>query len=218
MPVVEATVARARRVYLRAARKHLWTELRLDFLTEPDLGRLLRTRPGPVIATNRLQSEGGRWSGSEAARRRLLEEALELGVDGLDLEWAAEAGWRREIWQRRGETKIILSWHDFAGTPEDARLGEILAQMLEAEADIVKLITYAREPGDNLRVLALIPKVRAQGREIIAFCMGPAGKWSRVAAPFLGSFLTFAPLSPKQASAPGQVSVNELRRIWRTLR
>ena len=56
MPVVEATVNRARGKYQRAARKGLWTEVRLDYLEEPapDLKRLFRSRPGPVVATNRL--------------------------------------------------------------------------------------------------------------------------------------------------------------------
>ena len=69
---------------LRAARKGLWTELRLDYLTQPDLPRLFRTHPGPVIATNRLAAEGGQWTGNETARRGLLEEALNLGADFLD--------------------------------------------------------------------------------------------------------------------------------------
>jgi 3-dehydroquinate dehydratase-1 len=220
VPVVEATVNRARSKYQRAARKGLWTEVRLDYLEEPqpDLRRLFRGLPGPVIATNRLAAEGGRWPGSEADRRRLLEEALGLGVTGLDLELSADAAWRRDLAARRGETKLILSWHDFAGTPESARLEAVLAQMLGAEADIVKLVTMAREPADNLRLLSLIPRARAQGRDIIAFCMGPLGKWSRVAAPLLGSWLTFAPFSKAGASAPGQLTVNDLKRVWKTLK
>src|SRR4030042_1419432 len=68
VPVVEATVNRARGRYQRAARKGLWTEVRLDYLQEPapDLTRLFRSLPGPVIATNRLAAEGGRWTGTEA--------------------------------------------------------------------------------------------------------------------------------------------------------
>jgi 3-dehydroquinate dehydratase type I len=171
-----------------------------------------------VIATNRPQAEGGRWSGTEKDRRRLLEEALEWGVHALDVEFSTEANWRREFYARRGKTRLILSWHDFAGTPETSKLEEHFHAMLAQEADILKLVTQAQTLEDNLRLLALIPRARAAGQEIIAFCMGPLGKWSRVAAAFLGSFLTFAPFNPKQASAPGQVTVDEMRRIWRMLR
>jgi len=173
VPVVEATVNRARGKYQRAARKGLWTEIRLDYLEDPapDLKRLFRSLPGPVIATNRLFAEGGRRQGDEAHRLDLLAEALNLGVTCLDLELAADAIFRREIWARRGPTRLILSWHDFAGTPETARLEAILEEMLAAEADIVKLVALAREPADNLRMLSLIPRAKAQGKDIIAFCI-----------------------------------------------
>jgi len=218
--VVEATVNRARGRYQRAARKGLWTEIRLDYLEEPapDLQKLFRSLPGPVIATNRLAAEGGRWSGTEADRLALLAEALDLGVTGLDLELAADAMFRREICTRRGKTRLILSWHDFTGTPDAARLEAVLDEMLAAEADVVKLVALANEPVDNLRMLSLIPRARAQGKDVIAFCMGPLGKWSRLAAPLLGSFLTFAPFSKTGASAPGQLTVNDLKRVWKILK
>jgi 3-dehydroquinate dehydratase-1 len=220
VPVVEATVNRARGKYQRAARKGLWTEVRLDYLEEPapDLRRLFRSLPGPVIATNRLFAEGGRRPADEADRRRLLEEALNLAVTCLDVELAADAIWRRELATRRGATRLILSWHDFSGTPETARLEAVLEEMLAAEADIVKMVTMAGQPEDNLRLLSLIPRARARGQEIIAFCMGPAGKWSRLVAPLMGSFLTFAPFSKQGVSAPGQLTVNDLKRLWRTLK
>jgi 3-dehydroquinate dehydratase-1 len=220
VPVVEATVNRARGRYHRAARKGLWTEIRLDYLEEPtpDLQKLFRDRPGPVIATNRLAAEGGRWQGGEADRLALLEEALALGVTCLDVELAADAAWRRDLAARRGNTRLILSWHDFAGTPEPSRLEAVLEEMLAADADVLKLVTLARQPADNLRLLSLIPRATARGRDIIAFCMGPQGKWSRVAAPLIGSWLTFAPFSKTGASAPGQLTVNDLKRVWRTVK
>ena len=218
VPIVEAAVHRARSKYLRAARKGLWAEIRLDYLEQPDLKRLFRTHPGPVIATNRLAGQGGRWQGSEEERRRLLLEAMDLGADFLDVELAADAAWRQDLWDRRGQAKIILSWHDFAGTPEAPRLEAVMNEMLAAAADVLKVVTMARQPEDNLRVLSLIPRARAQGREIIAFCMGPLGKWSRVVAPLLGSYLTFAPFTKKGASAPGQLTVNELKRAWKALK
>jgi 3-dehydroquinate dehydratase type I len=218
VPVVEANTNRARSKYLRAARKGLWTELRLDYLEQPDLKRLFRSHPGPVIATNRLAAEGGRWSGRAADRRALLEEALALGADFLDVELAADPVWRRELTQRRGEAKIILSWHDFSGTPDAAELAATFQKMLAQEADVIKMVALAQKPEDNLRLLSLIPQARAAGREIIAFCMGPAGKWSRITAPLLGSFLTFAPFTKKGASAPGQLTVNEVKRLWNMLK
>jgi 3-dehydroquinate dehydratase-1 len=220
VPIVEANSARARSHYIRAARKGLWAEIRLDYLDKPDLRRLFRTFPGPVIATNRHPEEGGRWKGTEAERYLLLEEVRDLGVPYLDLEFRCDPLWRETMWALKPlDTKIILSWHDMAETPESLFLEDTLNFMLEDRwSDIIKMVTYARKPEDNLRLLSLIPKARAAGKEIIAFCMGPLGKWSRVATVFLGGFLTFAPFNPQQASAPGQITVAEFRRMWRILR
>jgi 3-dehydroquinate dehydratase type I len=220
VPVVEATVNRARGRYQRAARKGLWTEVRLDYLAEltPDLQKLFRSLPGPVIATNRLAAEGGRWTGTEAGRLARLAQALDMGVTCLDVELAADPGFRREVYARRGKTRLILSWHDFAGTPDAARLEAVMDEMLAAEADVVKLVALANNPADNLRMLSLIPQALAHGKDVIAFCMGPLGKWSRLAAPLLGSWLSFAPFSKQGASAPGQLTVNDLKRVWNTLK
>jgi len=220
VPVVEGTVNRARGRYQRAARKGLWTEVRLDYLEEPapDLQKLFRSLPGQVIATNRLAAEGGRWQGTEADRLDRLSQVLNLGVTCLDLELAADPGFRREIGERRGKTRLILSWHDFAGTPDAARLEMVLEEMLASEADVVKMVALANDPADNLRMLSLIPRTRAQGKDVIAFCMGPLGKWSRIAAPLVGSWLTFAPFSQQGASAPGQLTVNDVKRLWQMLR
>ncbi|MEJ5330036.1 MAG: type I 3-dehydroquinate dehydratase [Desulfobaccales bacterium] len=218
MPVVEEVARRARGVYLRAARKGCWAELRLDYLERVELRRLLGTLPGPVVVTNRHPAEGGRWRGAEAARLKVLEEALAYRPTCVDVEWRTEAGWRREVAAAKGETRLILSWHDFAGTPPEAELVAQLEAMLAAEGEIVKIVTLALRPEDNLRVLGLIPRALAAGKEIIAFCMGALGSWSRVAAPYLGSYLTYAPFHRKGASAPGQLTVSEVKRIWRLLR
>jgi 3-dehydroquinate dehydratase/shikimate dehydrogenase len=211
-------VQRARGLYLRAARRGFWAEIRLDYLERPDLKKLFRTLPGKVIATNRRRDEGGRWEGTEPERRRVLEEALDLGVHFVDVELASDAGWRKELFARRGKTRLILSWHDFSGTPNNAALEKVFAEMLASQADVVKIVALAAKPEDNLRVLSLIPRARAADREIIAFCMGPMGAWSRVAAPFLESYLTFAPFTRKKGSAPGQITVNEMRRLWKMLK
>ena len=205
VPVVEATVNRARGRYQRAARKGLWTEIRLDFLEEPtpDLQKLFRSLPGPVIATNRLAAEGGRWTGTEADRLDFLAEALNLGVTCLDVELAADAGFRREVWARRGKTRLILSWHDFAGTPDAARLEAVLDEMLAAEADVVKLVALAREPADNLRMLSLIPRAQGprQGRHRLLH--GAVGKMVPDRGAAFGELAHLRPFQQARGLGPG---------------
>ena len=62
-------------------------ELRLDFLAKaPDFKRLLADKPCPLVATVRRPADGGRWTGTEEARRMLLRQAIVAGFDWVDLE------------------------------------------------------------------------------------------------------------------------------------
>ena len=90
-------------------------ELRLDFMRRrPDLGVLLKDRPTPVVVTCRRRSDRGRWMGTEDQRLALLREAIIGGAEYVDLEDDVA----KSI-QRYGNTKRIVSYHNFEETPAE---------------------------------------------------------------------------------------------------
>ena len=217
IPVVATGLEEAEQSLARIHSQGYLAELRLDYLARPDLPRLLRPPRGPIMVTNRLPGEGGRWQGEEQERRRLLEEAVTLRAEYVDVEFNADPDWRREIMAGRGNSKIILSWHDFQGTSSPYRLADTMLAMAESGADIIKIVAYAHKPADCLALLALIPGALERGQDIITFSMGAAGKYSRIISPILGGYLTFAVLEAGQESAPGQLTVQELLSVWKIL-
>ncbi len=217
IPIIAGSHAAACQALARIQPLGYLAELRLDYLPDPDVAALLATPRGPVIVTNRLPSEGGRWQGPERQRQLLLEQAVALGADYVDIEFNADPRWRLEMLAGRGQSRIILSWHDFTGTSSPARLADTLLAMAEAGADIIKIVATAQSPAAALALLALIPAARERGQEIIAFAMGLAGKYSRLVAPLLGSYLTFAVLEAGQESAPGQLTVQECLAVWQII-
>jgi 3-dehydroquinate dehydratase type I len=90
-------------------------ELRLDGVTDLDVARALAGRRGPVIVTCRPGWEGGRFSGTETERQAILERALDLGADYVDVEW--KAGFKTLIASHGG--RVVVSSHDFKGVPTD---------------------------------------------------------------------------------------------------
>ena len=65
---------------------------------------------------------------------------------------------------------------------------------------------------DNLTVLQLIsefPRIR-----IVSLAMGPLGVASRVLCPLVGGDFTYASIGPGKESAPGQITVGELRKLY----
>jgi 3-dehydroquinate dehydratase type I len=196
-------------------------ELRIDRIHRPDLSLLVGARPGALLVTNRRRKEGGFFAGPEKDRVDLLAEAAKRGADFVDVEASTGEsliGWLASAVRRKaGTTKLIVSHHDFQGTPSWAGLLRRFHSCRAFGPHAVKIVTYARSAEDNLRLLRLIPRSLAEGQLIIAFCMGPHGRISRILAPLLGSFLTYASLRKGEESAPGQWTVGEMRKIMELL-
>lgn len=180
-------------------------ELRLDWLSRlPNLGRLLEDSPCPVVITCRRRIDQGRWRGTEDQRRTILRSAIADGADYVDLEDDVAT----EI-PRYGKTKRIISHHNFKETPSN--LDEIHARMCKRDPDIIKLVTMANTPADNIRMLRL---VEAADVPTIGFCMGETGLTSRILTGKYGAPFTYATFSTSRALAPGQLSFDEMRKIY----
>jgi 3-dehydroquinate dehydratase type I len=196
-------------------------ELRIDRIEKPDLPMLLYAGKKRILVTNRRREEGGFFASCEDERIRLLVEAVNLGACLVDVEaGTSAAGVGRlggAIRAKGGKTRLIVSHHDMQGTPTRRTLEGRLKACRLLGADIVKIVTLANTVEDNLRVLEIIPQALGLGQDIIAFCMGEKGRLSRVAAPLLGSCISYASLEEGAESAPGQLTADQMRRVLRIL-
>jgi shikimate dehydrogenase/3-dehydroquinate dehydratase type I len=203
-------------------------ELRMDLIRDGDLRRLIercRLYPVPVkiLVTNRSgESSPVEELSVERKRISLLKEAVALGADYVDIEMNTPEPLRRELLSMVDEhgnrTRVIISHHDFSGTPSIVLLKKTFHDCKRTGAGIVKIVTFANNPEDNLTVLGLIPYARNKNQEIIAFCMGEQGRVSRITAPLLGSYLSFASLDRWSGSAPGQLTVDEMEQVMNITR
>jgi 3-dehydroquinate dehydratase/shikimate dehydrogenase len=181
-------------------------EVRLDFLARsPDFKRLLADRPCPFIATVRRPEDGGRWNGTEEARRMVLRQAVVAGFDWVDL----ETDLADEI-RRYKDVKRIISYHNLHEVPSD--LEAIYQRMCGQDADVVKVSVTAQQPADNLRVLALL---KDAPKPTVAICMGDIGGPSRVLSAKYGAAFTYAVFNKEYRVAPGILSFDELRHVYR---
>lgn len=190
-------------------------EFRLDYLEHPEQGiraieSLLHDHPEcTILATCRRHQNHGRFKGSVEEQILLLDAAVRAGAKAVDVEIeSAEAAAKLEIF--RGRALLILSYHNYEGTPA---MEPVLARMTRITADAYKLVTTARKPSDNYRVLSL---ARAHPRTpVIVLAMGEAGFPSRVLAPVFGGRYTYAAPSLAEGTAAGQVCARQLRQLYR---
>jgi 3-dehydroquinate dehydratase/shikimate dehydrogenase len=203
-------------------------ELRLDCLEETQLaaaraqlGALLGSTRLPFIITFRPQEQGGGrhigmderaafwrdislWLRDVAGRERAFADVE------LDLLESPHAGSLGDLFKG---FKVICSHHDFQETPAD--LTQIFERMTRTPADILKIAVRANTITDCVEVMRLLERGRRIDREVIAVSMGEAGLLTRILAPSFGAFLTYGSLDSAQATAPGQISARDLRRLYR---
>jgi len=188
-------------------------EIRLDAMQEANIPELCRRIDRPLLFTNRPAWEGGLSTEQEEKRISLLLEAARHQAALVDLELKTAMPLRERLLDSlsTSQTRLIISHHDFDRTPDSASLSNILQQQVQSGAHIGKIVTMAHDHLDVLRVLHLQCEAQRYNFPLIAFCMGQEGKISRVITLLLGGFMTYAALNEQQATAPGQLSVAELR-------
>lgn len=133
---------------------------------------------------------------------RRLTKAVEAGAAYLDLEIEAPAPMSKRLRKAALEngTIVIRSYHDFTGTPSREKLAETAAQCREFGAEVVKIVTTAQCEADVQTVLSLYEDFD----RLIAFCMGEAGRQSRLDCLAKGAPYTYAAFTEDEATAPGQ--------------
>jgi 3-dehydroquinate dehydratase/shikimate dehydrogenase len=218
----EPTVDALERAIAGAAEVCDLIEVRLDCLDPSELEnkadsitKLLQESKCESIVTFRPSQEGGQRQLDEATRQTFWSDAI-YSQSYFDVELdLAEKFTSNDTqpflpidWSR-----TICSHHDFAGVPP--RLEQIYERMCSTPARILKLAVQANDATDCLPVFALLEQAHSDGRAMIAIAMGDAGIATRILGPSRGSFLTYAAPEDGTQTAPGQLSVTELRDLYR---
>ncbi|MBR5811058.1 MAG: type I 3-dehydroquinate dehydratase [Bacteroidales bacterium] len=161
----------------------------------------------------------------QMAEKRLIR-AIEAGARYVDVEIEAQKQMSKRVRQAAHEngTIFIRSYHDFEGTSSFEALKAVVEKCVYHGADMVKIVTTAHSEADVEKVLALYEWCREEkksGNErigaladggLLAFCMGEAGRQSRVDCLKMGAPYTYAALSEEEAAAPGQWAAEDMKK------
>ena len=181
-------------------------EFRIDALENPDINKIKDTINEinfPMIATNRISTEGGSFKGSEEERFNILYECCDL-VDYVDIELQSSDEYIQKV--HDSGVKTIVSYHDFEKTPD---LNEIM-YIVEKEqelGDIAKVAFMPQDLEDTLTILAVL----SHCENTIAISMGDLGSYTRVMASKFDSPITFA--AGRDATAPGQIDIETMKAL-----
>lgn len=191
-------------------------EFRLDYLPNPEMGlplirEFLASYPdATLLATCRRHQNHGRFNGSIEEQVRILNEAVRAGARAVDVEIESAESTHADLRELQSSAQLIVSYHNFEGTPA---LDPVVRRMMKVPASAYKIVTTARKPSDNQRVLALArtyPKV-----PFILLAMTEVGFPTRVLSPSAGGVYTYASPSAAEGTAAGQVAARQLRQLYR---
>jgi 3-dehydroquinate dehydratase/shikimate dehydrogenase len=187
-------------------------ELRIDRVADAEeVLTVLGSSTLPAVVTCRPTWEGGHCELPRDDRIALLHAvATEAGYVDLELLSGPATVASFTSNPRDSRAGVIASNHDFTGRPE--RLLSIVTDLNASPADVAKIVWTARTIRDNLEAFEIL---QTRQKPTIALCMGEAGLISRVLAKKFGAFLTFASLGEGAGTAPGQVSIDDMKRLYR---
>lgn len=195
---------------------NIFLEFRLDHLSSPAKGievllEFHEQYPDAfVLATCRHQRFHGHFKGDIGQQLAVLESAAKAGACALDLEIEAAELAAERTPELRALATLIVSYHNFESTPA---LPPLLKRLQRVPADAYKLVTTARKPSDNQRLLEW---TKANTRiPLICFAMSDVGMVSRVLSPAFGCRYTYAAPDANEGTAPGQVAAHSLRTLYR---
>lgn len=135
----------------------------------------------PSLQDPSLTDQSREVKAMQIAERRLVK-AVEAGARYVDVEIEAPKHMSKRVRQTAHEngTVFIRSYHDFEGTDSVPALKALVEKCRYHGADMVKLVTTAKCAEDAERVMSLYEWSRSEGIDLIAFCMGDAGRESRL--------------------------------------
>lgn len=210
--IAENTPKKLKHTLKIALRKSDYVEIRFDFLKAEQIPQVLENVKKDlkkIVCTLRPKSEGGKFDGNERERISILKLIAEYNPFLLDVEFNTMKKEKSLVkYLKMTKTNLLISGHDFKKTPNFTELKKKLNQMSKYSSN-VKIVTTAKTTDDSTRVLQLYNK---KGKiNLIAFAMGDSGRISRILSLYLGS--PYAYVSLGKAIAPGQFSVDEIKKI-----
>ena len=172
-------------------------------------------QPVPIIVTCRDQKQGGVRAYPEQLRIEILAEAVRNGCDFIDCEYenflsAEVQETLKPVLADNSNTRLILSAHDFQSRFDD--INQLYHDILKVcPTAIPKLVYTGNHINDCFEAFDLL---HTTSGDSIVFCMGAAGLVSRIIAKKLGSFVTFASINAEAATAPGQLTIEQIKGLY----
>lgn len=187
-------------------RVDMFSHISLSYL-EPVFKEAARKFNVPLIATVRANNEGGAKELDDKQRTEMYGAIIKL-TDAVDVEINSKIAATVVSIAKKHKKKVMGSFHNFHETPPMRDLVQLIKKGRNLGVDFFKIAVMPQ----NLEDIRTITEFTLghQDYGIVTIAMGELGMAARIYLPLIGSLFTFA--SIKTQTAPGQISINEIKR------
>jgi 3-dehydroquinate dehydratase/shikimate dehydrogenase len=212
LSILPKTISEALRLIQKAEENNAdLIEVRLDHLENlGEMANLAAHGKTPKIATDKS-------SRPKTEQRQMLLSAAKNGFEYVDVELSTENLEDLVMELKALGAKPVISFHKTDGSLSPSEMKNVLEKQISSGADVCKIVTTAKQIEDNLTILNFTSEASTRTK-LVCFCMGELGKISRLLSPLFGGFFTFASLEKGGETAPGQMTIQELKAAYKLLR
>jgi len=143
-----------------------------------------------------------------------IDENLTRKASYVDVEIDTSEEKIKNIKKINPKIKLIISFHDYSGTPKTEVLKKHYKKMIKMNPDIVKFATKANYVQDSFRMLEFLTYLQEKKQNSICVCMGEKGVITRMVGHLFGNKLMYFGSSQKTKTAEGQLTIKEFKSLY----
>lgn len=182
-------------------REHNFFELRLDLLSCKDIKKLNRLNAKFIITCRN----------KELCTNKIQYALKKEKIFAIDVCTDCNYGEKLKAIAQENNLPIILSYHNYSGTPPFDELVSILERMKAEKAAFYKIVTKTKSERDAETIMKLYDIAKGENK-LIAFGMGKFARQTRTEALKKGTPFIFVGTG-KHTTAHGQPGFEEMKRI-----
>ena len=155
----------------------------------------------------------GSGSGNSDERDACLEPLVQASkfkiVEKVDLRLEAVSDVAHVLDDfHENDVEIIISYYNYDNTPNESELLQVIEEGGE-HGDIVKIVTFANDPGDAVTLLRALSSATESGQMVAGYALGDIGRHTRTMGPFYGSKLCYGWVEDSDVE-PGEIKLGHL--------
>lgn len=219
LPIIKNSKEKVLQEILQDKNNYNFYEVWLDYITDIDntFIKNLKDKLGEklIVVFRRQNPEMIKMSKDQ---RLKIISALKNSQSIIDLDISEQKDDLDYLKNEGLKINTIISYHNYLKTPEDRKLKEIIDTINLYNPTILKIATKCNNLKDALRLLELLLDIRGGNVKFIVLGMGELGVITRIFGTLWGNEMIFAPKNTTEASAPGQLTKEQLEKVFGALK